>query len=324
MELPVLIFDADPAVYRAAFASQSTVHDCVYETKSGEVKQRIWGDGREKLKFFRRYPTCTLLSCEQRTQPQPINHARQAVHTIFKRSIDKALEHFGLSDVNQMNMEVLLSGPANFRKDIATIAVYKGNRKAELPHWYQVCRDTITESYGATVVNGWEADDQVSIRARQLEADGIPYIVATIDKDLDQIPGVHYDYRQHVFYDVNKFDAEMFFWKQCLTGDSTDNIPGCYRVGDGAAEKLLAKWTEDYDGDPFFDAEQWRSYLWGRVVQHYGQVMARYPDKYPEGMAPGDAALETARLVHMMHYEHQLWTPPGEADETLPEVTREV
>ena len=157
---------------------------------------------------------------------------------------------------------------------------------------------------------------------RDYDDDGVPYVVATIDKDLDQIPGDHYDYRQHVFYDVNIFDAEMFFWKQCITGDSTDNIPGCYRVGDGKAAKILDAWSEDYDGDPFFDADAWRRYLWDNIVELYGQVMANNPDRYPEGMGAREAALETARLVHMMHYDHQLWTPPGEPDETLPEVTR--
>ena len=62
----------------------------------------------------------------------------------------------------------------------------------------------MTDTWGAEVIDGWEADDEVGIRARQLAADGVEFCIATIDKDLDQIPGLHYDYRQHVFYDIDE------------------------------------------------------------------------------------------------------------------------
>ena len=308
MQLPTLIIDSDPITYMAAFASQTSVYEYVYETKSGELKQRIWGDGRKARAFFRRYPDCTILSSEKRTEGKPAAFAMQAAKTIITRTIAKVLKKLDIHNVNDLHIEVLLSGQNNFRKDIATIKGYKSDRTAELPIHYQVVRNYLTDTWGAEVIDGWEADDEVSIRARKLAEDGVEFCIATIDKDLDQIPGLHYDYRQHVFYDIDEEYAETFFWEQVLSGDSTDSIQGCYKVGTATARKLIEEWNSLHS-----DTQT----MWGWVVAHYELALQKYPDKYPEGMKPEEAALETARLVHMLHYENQLWVPPGEEDESL-------
>ena len=321
MQLPTLIIDADPAIYRAGFASQSTVYEYVYETKAGELRQKIWDDGRKAQAFFRRYPDLKVLNKEAHITAAPESFARQATSTVMKRTVDAVVKRWGLDDVNDLNIEVILSGPGNFRDDIAKINPYKHNRKGKpVPIHYQLCRDHMVKHWGAVIISGWEADDECSIRAARCRADGVQYCIATIDKDLDQIPGLHYGYSKHVFYDVNASDAETFFWEQCISGDSTDGIQGCYKIGAGKAAKLVAQWTEEWDRecspeDPT-DAslEDW---LWQAIVNEFALAMDKYQDKYPEDMTPEEAALETARLVKMLDFEYQLWCPPGIPDESL-------
>lgn len=303
---PVLVFDADPAVYQAAFAAQSTVHHIVYETGRGEIKQRVWKDGNQALAFFRRFKKCKRLSHDKEVIWEEPSHARQCCRTIFNKSIRAACQHWGV-DRGDIQTEVYLSGPDNFRVDLATITKYK-DRKAPTPHHYQVVRNYIQEQWNAKVVHGIEADDQCSIRCHQLRADGIPYILATIDKDLDQVPGWHHNYSKNALYEVSEGEAEYFFWKQCLTGDATDSIQGLVKVGDITADELLSKWYEDKCSPEF---------MWEAVVACYMQNMEKYPEYYPEHMSAYEAALENARLVKMMDYEGQLWNPPGVPDGVL-------
>jgi 5'-3' exonuclease len=56
---------------------------------------------------------------------------------------------------------------------------------------------------------------------------------------LDCIPGNHYNPRTKSLYQVSEEYAERFYWKQILTGDSVDNIPGLPKVGPVKAEKIL-------------------------------------------------------------------------------------
>lgn len=313
---PVLVIDADPAVYQAGFAAQSTIHHYVYQTKSGEMKQRIWADGNKARAFFRRYKGCEVLDHSTELEVKPEAFARQAAKTILRKCVRAAAKHFGCGE-RDLIVEVVLSGPDNFRKDIATIKEYKGNRKSALPEHYNVVRHYISDQWNAQTVHGWEADDEVSIRCRQLEADGVPWLLATIDKDLDQVPGNHFDYQKNVHYHVADSEAHQIFWVQLIAGDSTDNIQGCHRLGVGKAEEMVAAWIAEYEDHPERDVAPLDSWLWNAAVDTYQLNMEKYPDKFPEGMTAEEAALENARLVFMLHHEGQLWTPPGMDDEVI-------
>ena len=47
------------------------------------------------------------------------------------------------------------------------------------------------------------------------------------DKDLKQVPGVHYNWRTDCMERVTTPDADYWFYFQVLTGDSTDGYSGC-------------------------------------------------------------------------------------------------
>jgi len=119
--------------------------------------------------------------------------------------------------------QVYLTGKGNFREDVATIKPYKAKRPPK-PYYYQLVRDYLEEAHDAEVIHGMEADDALAI------AQNSDTIICTIDKDLDMVPGWHYNWQKACVYCVDEEEAEMNFLLQLVTGDNTDNIPGLYHI----------------------------------------------------------------------------------------------
>ena len=139
---------------------------------------------------------------------------------------------------------LFLSGKDNFRKEVATIKEYKGNRKdAKKPKYYEELREYMTEVWGASIVDGIEADD--AIGQLQFSHNDKSTVICSIDKDLNMIPGYHFNFVKGEFYDVKLAEANLTFLRQMLTGDSTDNIPGIRGIGPKTVDKLIPKGCEE-------------------------------------------------------------------------------
>ena len=305
-----VIFDLDPAVYMSAFSAQHKIYTVIYEDEDG-VQEKVFEDGNEKNRWlrdmdFEGHPELELLDVEPYLVVEEESHARQSAKTVIESAL-KEVERRFKQPVE--SAEYFLTGKGNFREGVATIAKYKGNRdEMEKPVHYQAVRDYYIDDWGARVIDGMEADDEVSIRMWEHWRNGDEEVVlATIDKDLDQIPGWHYDYKKHVFYDVDPLDGELFFYAQCIAGDATDNIKGCYRIGITKARKFVEEW---FDEATELGVKDWRAYVWERVIDTYEQNMKQYPDRFPEGMEPAGAALENAHLVYMLQERDEVWQPP--------------
>jgi hypothetical protein len=306
-----VFFDLDPAVYMSGFSAQSKIYTIVYWEEDLGIQEKVFEDGNAKNKWLREIKEQEL-DIEIEDQEfhlivESESHARQAARTVIESALRELKRRFKTDD---LEVYYFLTGKGNFRESLATIAEYKGNRKdIPKPHHYAAIRDYYIDHWGAYVVEGIEADDEVSIRAweeyRDCNQPHPSYVIATIDKDLDQIPGWHYDYKKHVFYEVDALDGEMFFYAQTIAGDATDNIKGCYRIGITKAKALVDAWFDE----AVESQQDWRFYVWDMVVQTYQENMEKYPDKYPEGMSAEDAATENARLVYMMQERDELWTP---------------
>jgi hypothetical protein len=192
--------------------------------------------------------------------PEPLENTLHIVNQEIEGIVAAARERYKV-EADDLDVQIVLSGPGNFRDKLATIVPYKGNRDvSHKPYWYQQIRDHLTGRWGAKVVEGREADDEVSIQGWKQWREGFRfnYLIATIDKDLDQVPGMHYDYRQKVFYNITEQEARHAFWKQMLMGDTTDNIPGCYKVGPVKAENVLTILADTCDDEPC---------MWNGIVQ---------------------------------------------------------
>jgi len=133
-----------------------------------------------------------------------------------------------------------IGGPDNFRVDL--FPDYKGNRKKakdNRPAWFDDLKSWASSLEGAVESDNCEADDLVRIWALECDKAGINRVVITVDKDLDCIPGNHYNPRTKNIYQVCEEYAERFYWQQILTGDSVDNIPGLPRIGPVKAKKMM-------------------------------------------------------------------------------------
>lgn len=143
----------------------------------------------------------------------------------------------------------------NFRYAIES--KYKANRPPE-PDWIKKWRSVIIKEFEDKwkfiPVEGMEADDAVSICANHYfkTKDYDKIIVATIDKDLKQIPNVtFYNYRDHQMTDQDDFQAAKALGEQVLKGDAVDNIKGLYNIGAKKASNIISpcksiteiKWT---------------------------------------------------------------------------------
>lgn len=319
---PVVLIDGDPIVYRAGFAAETPFYELVCEHKeTQELHQFIFKPRGEKSAgdwmkewLAASVDTYTVVEKFRDADVQPIENALQIVREQIDSIVADAREWFG----TDVTYELFLSGGGNYRDKIATLRPYKGNRDpAHKPKHYAGIRDYMLREFNAQLIVGREADDEVSIRARQLHRERGAFVIATIDKDLDQIPGRHYNYMKRVRYNVDPDEALAFFYVQCLSGDTTDNIPGCYKTGGVKAQKVVNSVLADVD----LSGEDWASddaqaRLWEAVVAAYETSQALLGCPYA-ALEAEDVALENARLVKLQDYEHQLWNPPGVPDELI-------
>ena len=168
---------------------------------------------------------------------------RAACVTKRQSDIRKSINHT-MNDIRRECMSdklmVAVKGQGNFRHDV--YPQYKANRKeldADLKKALNYGHNYMLEYHRAIPASGMEADDLVSIWAHECISAGQDYTIAGIDKDLLQIPGQHYNFakKKHTVIDEDAGHYNLMI--QCLTGDSTDNIPGIKGIGPKKAEKIL-------------------------------------------------------------------------------------
>lgn len=291
-------------VYRSGFAAQSAVYEIVYENEAGIGEFKFdRTDGATALANFKEWKTanadCSILQETKTVRAEPVSHALQLVKRAILDIEDEVDEKFNGPGTNT---QIILSGPGNYREGIATIRPYKGNRDpAHIPVHYNAIRQYMIEQYSAQVIHGREADDEVSIRGWQNRQSGDMYCIATIDKDLDQVPGWHFDYMKKVFYFVTERDAEKALWRQILCGDITDNIPGCWRLGPIRAAEIV---------DGMFELNVEPKHMWEAVIEEYqfSKLKAGCPYVHLDSQ---QVAIETAQLVYMQRKPGELWAPPN-------------
>lgn len=135
---------------------------------------------------------------------------------------------------------------AVFRDDIATIKPYKGNRdKTHKPKYFKEIKNYLLDQWQAIPVRVIETDDAIGIEQWK-RTDKYSVIVST-DKDMDCIPGWHYNWVKGELYYQSLNEANLFHFYQMLTGDTVDNIQGIYGVGPKGAGKVLDENGRDLD-----------------------------------------------------------------------------
>jgi 5'-3' exonuclease len=141
-----------------------------------------------------------------------------------------------------------IKGVDNFR--LINDPNYKSKRKdsiapdirARIDRLYEYLMEIATESVDA------EADDYCSIQMYQELSDGKNPVVVHVDKDLNQIPGWHYNPKKNDAYFVLPEEGYTVMIKQLLSGDYTDGVVGIPGRGPAWAEKVFMEYQRELSG----------------------------------------------------------------------------
>lgn len=227
------LFDADILVFRCGFAAErrhwflkvgEEQYDFEYKREATDKLDQLLPGvySREEGKDYQMWSEVNL---------EPLGHALQNVKT----TVTKCLEAV---QCDGFDAKLYLSGKSNFRDKIAVTRPYKGNRdRSHRPTYEKEIRAFMIQNYDCYIAENEEADDMLGIAQTRYGPEDS--VIISIDKDLDQIPGLKYNLMHDVAYNITERQAVYNFHLQLLTGDTTDNIPGLPGIGPGKARKAL-------------------------------------------------------------------------------------
>ena len=274
------LIDGDWILYAAGFAGQKTKYVCPNAAGAQEFGTLTelkahdgWADDGSPI-----YSRIVL---------DPPEHIFHSAKNMLKTACNRIKEKFGY----YVHPVVLIDGDGNFRSRLATIAPYKGTRSVHAkPLMYNDLREYLLTAWDAEVVYDQETDDEMAIRQ------GKDTIIVSIDKDMLQVPGWHYNPNKG-FKHISSAEGELRLYVQAATGDTVDNIKGVYKIG---PKKARAE----------FDVGMSELEKWSRLVCLYDASIDRYGSDHYRGLAAHEAALENMRLVYLRREPGELWTPP--------------
>lgn len=196
-----------------------------------------------------------------RSEPELEYHERK--QKAFDYIIDEAFDRMGAKTLNvfeaieETGIQIsqyeffITTCEKSIRKAISP--EYKAKRKKN--KWVSALRSKLINEGTVSFSSQYEADDLIYDRAKELRKEDKNYIVISIDKDLKQIEGFHYDYypikelntetglkefiRHKGLSYTSEFESRYMIAKQMLSGDSGDGVQGLKGIGEKRAEKIL-------------------------------------------------------------------------------------
>lgn len=167
------------------------------------------------------------------------NWGWEACREDIDQLVKRVLETVGASDY-----QMFITGDNNFRYNVDPN--YKANRKGKPDPIYRADSNAyLVTEYGADVTDGIEADDAIGIAASAIDVDG--RVICSIDKDLKQIEGHHYNWRRNEHATVTSLEGTQLLYRQLLTGDNADNIPGVGGIGPVKSARIIDSLEDELD-----------------------------------------------------------------------------
>jgi hypothetical protein len=169
---------------------------------------------------------------------------------------------------------------------------YKISRQSQpKPRHYHALKLFLKYEWNAQVTEGQEADDELGIRQSVLLE--LPYnrgdyssVICTNDKDLLQVPGLHYNFVTKKALEQDYVSGIRSFYSQFLIGDRTDDIEGVRGIGPKTTMKLLGH----------LETEQ----------EMFEKVRYYYKDD--------ERLLKNGRLLWVRREPNQIWNFPKNVD----------
>ena len=214
----VLILDTDSSVYAIGFMTQKKTH-------LGLLDGKIVFQDESKVKYnqwLKTLPNPSDIEYDYTEEIDPVSYALSSC----KKFVANTLEFTGCTRA----VLLLTKGGNCFRHHLATIQKYKGNRdKLTKPIHYDAIREYYMTYYDAKMYAKWEADDACCMALHAGSGiSSVEYVLAAIDKDLEQMPGKHINpsKKDEGVYVLSENEGWYNFYHQMLCGDTADNIKG--------------------------------------------------------------------------------------------------
>lgn len=233
------LVDGDVLVYRVGFAGQKTQFQL---TTDNEIRILDATTRKQAIAIAKelKIPNSKL---QEHLVVEPLPFVLHSVKMCL-------LEFMRLADIDMENLKVFITSTdkSNFR--FGLYPEYKANRIQAKPFYYNDIREYLLKVWKAKEIFDIEADDALGIEQDKTSRHGS--IIASIDKDLDMIPGMHFNFLTKDIYETrDPGSLELsdkgkiiggglkWFYAQLLLGDRADNIPGIHNYGPKKVYKLL-------------------------------------------------------------------------------------
>ena len=203
--------------------------------------------------------------------------------------------------------QVILSDARNFRKMLDNMEKpYKGNRGPK-PDACGIIRDYFRKYQKAWSSPYCEADDVCAMLHHKQHREGTyNTLLVDIDKDSLNTPGWHmspsikrkgFITKEAKVFFVESDDASYNFYKQLLTGDTVDNIPGVPGIGPKKADSILKGCR--------------------CANEMYAKVLDLYVEEYQE-LCYSEVIrviIQRGNLLHMRRWPQDFWIPPAQHED---------
>ena len=262
------LVDADIVTFRCGLAGEYTMKD-IYMPDDLEFPVVCLRYVKDMNAWFKQKGlTKDEVVIIERPVLEPIQVILHSVKMMMQNIAKKYPDHKPL---------LYLTGPDNFRNDVATVLPYKGHRwsdkkraevrksgkwiefldatedkkRSKRPTHEAAIKKYLVDKWGATYSKNEEADDVLGIVQTKMnriaynnKQDGkkvVTPVIVSVDKDLRMIQGYHQslsDMESDPQY-ITKSAGFRNFYKQLLTGDGVDNIPGIKGCGPKTVDKVV-------------------------------------------------------------------------------------
>jgi hypothetical protein len=295
----LVLNDLDIFRYRCGYAAEKNHYLVELTNPDGHKEWKEFSTKKEAADYGARVVAGVSASfiTWTRKDVQPLENALQ----IVKQSLSQTYQAIEDKVGEKLTIRAFLSGKTNFRQSIAVTRPYKGNREENTkPTYYDAIGEYLLSNWEAVTTADYEADDAIGIEAMAARERGESVVVVSNDKDLDQIPGWHYNWVTKEFYEVSPKEAKTNLFTQILTGDSTDNVPGLPGVGPATAAKILKECSTPIE---MVDAcyQAYRDYFVNKDKHLLTQQIRPYDDWASEYM------FEQAQLVYILKRPNEFW-----------------
>ena len=113
---------------------------------------------------------------------------------------------------------------------------YKSNRKHEPISHLKEIKQYLIDEYEGIGDSYYEADDIVATLKKRL---GNEAFIVSPDKDILNLAGTHYNAKKNEWKTTDDSEAESYFWRSMIIGDSADGIKGIPGKGPAYANKIF-------------------------------------------------------------------------------------